>query len=369
MIQGKLNILKKVSTMNLSEAIENCSEIYQNIIIDGMLIRKGKRTCEDRAKVILDTVEDKDSVLDIGANFGYFGHKILSEKKKCCYLGIEREYSSTIIASHVLKKYVGALFMCGNINFELLKALDDSCENVDTLLLMSILHHFPIRDFVGICQIFDRMSRKVVIELAPENDCNACGQKVIKDVFGKFKSQLDALTVLFPSKAFHLAGEAESHVTQVKRKIFVGIQIDGVKRYHKNARDPFIGKNHNARKYVIEGDKMLKKNIYTDYEEIVRLIPGFLLWNWSTFGKYMLPSQQEAQKQAKKYFERISLGSSDVRPWNILWTARGLRYIDITSKKEADYCTLRPTDIDPILIWLKTVFTEFQEESSQCTYL
>ncbi len=344
--------------MDLSKAIEMCPEIYQNIVVDSKMIHEGHRTCEDRARVILKTVEDGDSILDIGANFAYFGHRILSEKKKCCYLGIERELTSSIIASHVLKNYKGALFINGNISYELLNAIDTTCENVDTLLLMSILHHFPLKHFVAICQIFDRISKKIVIELAPEDDCNACGQNIITGIFTKFKSQLDALTVLFPSKNFELAGEAESHVTKVKRQIFVGIQRGGTERYSKIARDPYIGKIPNERTYIIEGNKMLKKNVLNDNQEIVRLKPGFLLWNWSIFGKYLIPFHKTMEEQTINFFKRISTESTDIRPWNLLWSARGVRYIDTTSKNEPEHCKFRPDDLDPILIWLKAVFME-----------
>jgi len=135
--------LKRGLHMKLEEAIEKCPEIYQDIIVDGKMVRQGRRLCRERAEMILDVVEDKDSVLDIGANFAYFGHRILSEKKQCTYLGVEREITSCTIAANVLKSYTGGAYVCGNFTYPMLKAIDSTCENVDTLLLMSIIHHFP----------------------------------------------------------------------------------------------------------------------------------------------------------------------------------------------------------------------------------
>ena len=76
--------------MDLKNAIDQCPEIYQDIIIDGKLVKEGVRACRKRAEMILSVVEDNDSVLDIGANFAYFGHRILEEKKRPGAIGLSR---------------------------------------------------------------------------------------------------------------------------------------------------------------------------------------------------------------------------------------------------------------------------------------
>lgn len=342
--------------MNLEEAIAKCPEIYQDIIVDGELIKQGRRLCRNRAEMILDVVEDKDSVLDIGANFAYFGHRILSEKKQCTYLGIEREITSCTIAANVLNPYSGAVYVCGNFTYPLLKAIDSTCENVDTLLLMSIIHHFPEEHLVEMCIMFDRLCRKLVIELAPSSDKNACGQEVINNIFGRFNNDLDALSVLFPNKEFKLVGTAKSHVTNIERPVYVGIQKGGIGKYEKVARDPYVGKIHNERNYLIKDRKMLKQNVINDSTEMVNLNHGFLLWNWASLGPFVAPSREAVTEQAEQRFEQLSKESTDIRPWNLLWTSRGIRYIDISSSNEPEHCQYREDDIVPVVAWLNSIW-------------
>ena len=84
--------------------------------------------------MIMKCIDDGESVLDMGANFSYFGQRILTEKKDCCYLGIEREISFSFIAGKVLESFKGGVALNGDLDYDTLKLLDDSCTMFDTII-------------------------------------------------------------------------------------------------------------------------------------------------------------------------------------------------------------------------------------------
>ena len=306
--------------------------------------------------MILQHIEDGESVLDMGANFSYFGQRILSEKKNCCYLGIEREVSFSFIAGKVLQPFKGGVALNGDLDYDTLKLLDDSCTMFDTIILTSIIHHFPMDKLVEMCLILDRMSRKVIIEASIPGDEGACGQHVLDNIFGRFRSIEDALCVLFPNKNFELIGEAKSHVSEINRPLYVGKQKGGKGNYKKAARDPYIGKMSNERKYFIHGDKMVKQNLLNPHNEVVDLVPGFLLWDWAMCGTLMSPTKEEISQQAIEEFNKLPKTATDIRPWNMIWSAEGLTYIDMVSQHEPDHCNFNEDDVNIVLNWIDSVY-------------
>ena len=208
---------------------------------------------------------------------------------------------------------------------------------------------------VEMCLILDRMSRKVVIEASVPGDQGACGQHVLDNIFGRFRSIEDAMCVLFPNKDFTLIGEAKSHF-RYKSTALLGSQKGGKVNYKKTARDPYIGKMSNERKYFIRGDKMIKQNLLNPHNEVVDLLPGFSLWDWSMCGKFMSPSKEEISQQAIEKFKKLPKTATDIRPWNMIWSSEGLTYIDMVSKHEPDHCNFNEDDINIVLNWIDSVY-------------
>ncbi|MCM8543434.1 MAG: hypothetical protein NE328_24405 [Lentisphaeraceae bacterium] len=340
----------------IQDVLKMCPEIYQDVVISGETVQKGRRSCQERGDIIVNCIDDGESVLDMGANFAYFGQRILSEKKDCCYLGIEREITFSFIAGKVMEVFKGGAVINGNLDYEMLKMLDDSCASFDAIILTSIIHHFPKDHLVEMCLILDRMCKKVIIEASVPGDTGACGQGVLYEIFDKFKSIEDAMAVLFPTKDFELIGKAKSHVSEIERPLLLGKQRGGKAKYSKTARDPYIGKMSNERKYFIRGDKMIKQNLLNPAQEIVDLKPGFLLWDWAMCGKFVTPNREKLISEAVEKFKQLPKDATDIRPWNIIWSADGLTYIDCASKAEPGHCDLRDDDINMIIAWVNSIF-------------
>jgi len=79
--------VKKTAYILALSYIFSCFGIYQDTIVKNQVIKKGGQICDKRYELIrpvLDQFEDKFSVLDIGANLGYFSFKIAEEYNAVC---------------------------------------------------------------------------------------------------------------------------------------------------------------------------------------------------------------------------------------------------------------------------------------------
>ena len=108
--------------------------MYQDIWIKGRVIKKGKRECENR----YNKIKKPFTVLDIGANYGYFSFRIAEDF----------DAKVTMIESNkMIKKIVkqnnndNVKLINQHVSVEDLKNIIKK-ENFDVILALSILHHF-----------------------------------------------------------------------------------------------------------------------------------------------------------------------------------------------------------------------------------
>lgn len=124
-----------------------------------------QRDCEDRYKVIkkfLDQFKRQFSVLDIGANYGWFGQRLVRDFD-CVYVGIDNKTIDPHeriwhINRHVSAKELGAL---------------SRSESFDIVLGLSVLHHF--KDYERAWNAMKRLGHWVFVEIPGPEDENAVG--------------------------------------------------------------------------------------------------------------------------------------------------------------------------------------------------
>ena len=328
----------------LEDALELCSEIKQDLILENKIIYEGHPAWRELGELILKVVESGESVLELGASFSYFGQLILSQKENCCYLGIEKDVASSYIAGKVIDPFKSGVVLHSSLEYETLKMLDDSCTIFDVVILGSLINQLSSDHFTESCAIIDRISPKIIFDL------ESIEESVAQDIFSCFRTELDALKTLFPTKDFEQIAVIDGS------PVFMGTQKGGKNNYKKTARDPYIGKISNERKYFIRGDKMIKQNLLNPHNEVVVLQPGFSLWDWSMCGKIMSPSKEKISQQAIEKFKQLPKTATDIRPWNMIWSAEGLTYIDTVSQHEPDHCNFNEDDINIVLNWIDSVF-------------
>jgi hypothetical protein len=277
---------------------------YQDIWKNGQLVEKGIRECESRYLVIQSIAKKYKrpfTVLDIGANQGYFTIRLAEEFPNCTVVAIEPadECELEDKVSHlnnviVLKK---------SFSIEELQKLSQ-CEYFDLILCMSVIHCFDTKlSFQDLTEIIKSMGSNIILELPIE-------QKALQE---KHQEMLDLIDSLGPPLASFV-----SHVdSNLNRPMFLlkgTPQKDRVTRY--DTSHPFHGK-------ITSSFKSLKVQFF-DKEENRDWIPGINLWTYLRLNG-TFPIKENLVSLVKQIDWQYH---KDVRPWNVIVSGNKLSIID-----------------------------------------
>lgn len=141
---------------------------YQDILINGEVIMQGySMDCPSRyaaLRPLLDRFKRPFTVLDVGANNGYFCWKIAQDYDACCVMidGTDRlkkisQLNTELSSVIYLQKY---------INEDEIEELAE-IEHFDVILCFHLLHHV---DYTRFIPALFRMGDHVIIETPPTND-------------------------------------------------------------------------------------------------------------------------------------------------------------------------------------------------------
>lgn len=117
--------------------------IYQDLWLNGKLLKRGNRECASRYKVIHDfCLNNKPmNILDIGANMCYFGIRLI-EDFDCFVVAFEFDHFDMRM-NHVKNNKTKKLMLLNRkLKLEDISILS-SCCSFDLVLAMSVLHHCP----------------------------------------------------------------------------------------------------------------------------------------------------------------------------------------------------------------------------------
>lgn len=151
-------------------------EIYQDIIVNNKVIKRGLRSCSDRYDAIRDVLNSlprEFKVLDIGASQGYFSFRMAEDFKARCtmiedgYLHSEKIWKTgdllyTLCKKNKHLKNIALLQKQFTIeDFESLKHQ----EHFDLVLAFSVIHHFRKNETESF-SVFEE-ALKHILQLAP----------------------------------------------------------------------------------------------------------------------------------------------------------------------------------------------------------
>jgi len=161
---------------------------YQDIWLNGMCIAKGLRDCETRYEAIRTTILENIpnpnglSVLDVGANEGYFSFRLAEDFESKCFL-IEKDCPVLEARADLSEQDIHVIDMkvTGEDLEDLAAAGSLPGEQFDVILALSILHHFG-KNWIKAAEAFLRMSGHVFIESPSEFEDGISGMTYLHDI-------------------------------------------------------------------------------------------------------------------------------------------------------------------------------------------
>jgi len=290
---------------------------YQDIIINNK-VKKGQRDCAPRWEVIKNALKERYdrpiSVLDIGANFGYFSFRIQEEFPGSVVTLIESKHAKRLIKLCQETDAEDTIVLDELINTEQLNTLA-GCEHFDVVLGLNVLHH--IGDVEKSFDALERLGDTLIVETPNPQDDGACGQKNLDYLYEKVMSE------------YNIIGEFKRHTSNVDSPI----GIKDVKKTTLNKRywDSKPYKNN----ITIESTGNTKKFHHKEKNETRDWIHGINLRTYQYLnGQY--PSRKTLAKNIKNINSTLH---EDLNPWNLI--LKGSEIVPIDCK---DFRHTKPTN-------------------------
>lgn len=154
---------------------------YQDILINGQTIHHGTtQSCPDRYEAIrpiLDQYERPITVLDLGANNGYFSLRVAKEYPSVCVMVDTTDRLKEICAANTALDNL--IYLKKRFDVEALKDLNKR-EHFDVIIAFHVLHHAG-RDgsWKEFCAELFKLGDNIIIETPPKNDTFAEGNPTI----------------------------------------------------------------------------------------------------------------------------------------------------------------------------------------------
>jgi len=282
-------------------------EQYQDIIKNGQVI-KGVRECETRyqaIKPILERFNRSFSVLDIGANLGYFSFRIAEDFPKSTITMIENLYADQLLNLCIENNKDNIILLKKHLDSTVLKNLS-SCEHFDVVLSLSVIHH--INDTEETIKNIEDLGDLIIIETPHYLDSGSCGQKNLKQIYDHVEQN------------YHNMGSFSRHTSSVK-------SLMGIKNFKKKSlqrRYWDFDKKDNMKDISIESDYDQKYFLHSTKNEKRTWINGI---NFRTF-QYMngiYPLKHDLIENISKMEEIVH---SDLTPWNLILEGKHIHPID-----------------------------------------
>lgn len=163
-------------------------EQYQDIYKRGGYVIPGIRECESRyveIKKQLIGFKRTFSVVDIGANLGYFSFRIAEDFPNATCVLIEKAYGNELKKLALENGFNNIIVLKHKVDTKDLNLLAQ-CEHFDIVLALNIIHH--IGDVDNCLSAIEQIGEKIIIETPAPNDKGACGQKNLQLIFDRIQS-------------------------------------------------------------------------------------------------------------------------------------------------------------------------------------
>lgn len=303
--------------LNLEHFLETMKpEIYQDILINGAIVKEGVKNCDKREPYIddlLNKYERPFTVLDIGSSQGYFSIKIAINYPHAHCVMIEGDATNKLPQICELNSSLHNLVVLEKfITVEELRELGQ-CEHFDVVLAFNVIHHFKGRWQEAIDALLT-LGDNILIETPPIGCHTAANSSIIP------------LIVQYLDE--HTPAQVIGKVPRYGRLGLPGPDQKYANLYlaqmHKNVLPKSTWGTSHLRYYAIHSTFAEKTLFKPRINKIITWKPGINLWTFKYLnGVYPYRSHinQEIQRLAK-------LPHGDFVPWNMIVQGDHLELID-----------------------------------------
>lgn len=272
---------------------------YQDRWIRGETTHRGQRECDARYALIRSVVAKfrrPITVLDLGANLGYFGCRLADEFGAVAVMIDSRPDLVSVCEANALPTTIA---LTRKLTVRDLQELAAS-EHFDVVLALNVLHH--MKDTAGALAAVLELGDRIILETPTRDEPGVAHPE-------RCNALLDALEGVDSTRL----GEAPSHVAPgVQRPL---LEIRRQKRrlttsyaYGERVGQPKI-RTHRIEATYSRKSWCLKGQPDREWH------PGMNLWNWCQMGG-SYPSRAVVLAEVERAVHEAPHG--DVRPWNFI---------------------------------------------------
>ncbi len=279
---------------------------YQERWVRGEVLETGQRECSERYELIRPVVAGYTrpvTVLDLGANLGYFGLRLAHEFGAVSVMVESRPILEEACRENALPTTIALRRRLSVEDLEQLAAT----EHFDVVLALNVVHHFK-NDWRRALDAIALLGDNLVVETPPDQDVKACGQGVVRPLL----TRVQAI-------ASEKLGEAKSHTTPgVRRPVYlVRRKKTMVPWTCVNAAKVGAGR---ARPHAIASTASEKRVVFPPTRksgvESRDWVHGINLWTWCELGG-VYPSADDIVASMTRAYEQWP-DHGDLHPWNFV---------------------------------------------------
>jgi len=294
---------------------------YQDIFKNGSVTKHGIRECESRYNVIKEYLKKFNrpfTVLDIGANLGYFSFRIAHDFPTAVCVMIEDHYSEKLLNLCKENDLKNIIFLKQKVDVDHLKSLAN-CEHFDLVLALNVIHH--IGTVSTSIDAIEDLGDAVIIETPHYLDHGACGQENLEEIYKRVTNNYSILGSFSRHTSIHnsVLGLLERKKEKLNLKYW-------------DSKKPF---NNSAK---IEATIHIKEFIDSNKLEKRNWIPGI---NLRTY-QYLNGIYPERTTLINSIEMLEYQNHKDFVPWNLILSGNAVSIIDINDPTH--YLSTNATD-------------------------